>query len=236
MKQQPAYNFLRLSTLFLLLALSAAPALAQGLYLKEDAPDAIRLLPPPPTLGSPEDTADRDEAFRVYSTHTAEQFTTGKEQENLTIFHLTTSVAWFQPGKCPKTEALFLEVEKEAGRIGRAAKQLWKRPRPYKADPARFTEVVEHEANPSYGYPSGHATRATLFALLLVELFPEHRDEILAKGRESGWLRVQGGVHTPLDIYAGRTLGQSLANAFLKNQAFQADLAEAKKEIAAAKP
>ena len=113
---------------------------------------------------------------------------------------------------------------------------VWKRPRPYIADPVRFDKVIEPDPNATPTYPSGHATRATLYALILVELFPEHRDEILAKARESGWLRVQGGVHTPLDIFAGRTLGQAIAQAFLRNPEFQHDLAEVKAEIAAAKP
>lgn len=225
---------LKFSAIALLIALASAPLWASGPYLKGDAPDAVRLLPAPPAVGSPEDVADREEAFRIYSAHTQEQFALGVEQQNLTIFHLTAGIPWFQPGRFPKTEALFHDVELEAGRIGRAAKQLWQRPRPYKADPERFSTVVEHEENPSPGYPSGHATRATVYAFLLAELFPEHREEILAKARESGWLRVQGGVHTPLDIYAGRTLGQALAQAFLHNPDFLRDFAEVKAELAAA--
>lgn len=224
----------KIHTFWLLLVLATATSFATGPYLKTNAPDAAVLLPPPPPLGSPEDEADRDEAFRIYSSHTPEQFALGEEQQDLTIFHLSAKIVpWFQAGKFPKTESLFREVEAEASQANRAAKQLWKRPRPYMADPVRFSHVVEHEENPSPGYPSGHATRATLYALLLSELFPEHREALLAKGRESGWLRVQGGVHTPLDIYAGRTMGQALAHALLENPAFQADLAGAKAEIAA---
>lgn len=229
------FNNFKLNVFCLILAFIAAPLWAGGSYLKNDAPDAVRLLPPPPAPGSPEDVADRDEAFRIYSAHTPEQFALGVEQQNLTVFHLTGSIPWFQPGKFPKTEALFREVEIEAGKIGRAAKQLWRRPRPYSADPVRFSKVVEHEENPSPGYPSGHATRATVYGLLLAELFPDHRNEILTAARESGWLRVQGGVHTPLDIFAGRTLGQALAQAFLHNPDFLRDFNEAKEEIAAAK-
>ena len=82
---------------------------------------------------------------------------------------------------------------------------------------------------------SGHSTRGTLFALLLAELLPEKRDAILDKGRESGWLRVLGGVHYPTDVFAGRVLGQGLAREFLASPAFQHDFAEVKAELAAAK-
>jgi acid phosphatase (class A) len=210
---------------------------AAGPYLGIDAPDALALLPPPPAVGSVEDRVDRDTAFRVYSNHTAEEATLGKTEENLTIFHLTPSVgSWFHAGKCPKTEALFKQVETESNVIARKGKIQWKRLRPYVAEPARFPDAIEHEPSPSASYPSGHATRATVYALLLVELFPEQREAILAKGRESGWIRVQGGVHTPLDIYAGRTLGQALAQAFLRSPAFQHDFAEVKAELAANRP
>jgi len=221
----------------LFIALTAGSLQASGPYLGSDAPDAIALLPPPPPAGSPEDVADRDMAFRVYSAHTPEQFALGVAEERLSIYQLTTAVgSWFQAGKFPKTEALFKQVEAELYPIAKRAKQEWKRPRPYIADPVRFTDVIEHETNPSPGYPSSHATRGALYSLLLVELFPEHRDAILAKGREAGWLRVQGGVHTPIDTYAGRTLGQAVAQALLRSPSFQRDLAEAKAEIAAAKP
>ena len=219
------------------LVLAAGSLQATGPYLGSDAPDAVALLPPPPPAGSPEDVADREMAFRVYSTHTPEQFALGVAEEKLSIYQLTPSVgSWFQTGKFPKTDALFKQVEAELYPIAKRAKLEWKRPRPYVADPARFTDVIEHEEKPSPGYPSSHATRGALYSLLLVELFPEQRDAILAKGREAGWLRVQGGVHTPIDTYAGRTLGQAVAQALLRNSVFQHDLAEAKAEIAAARP
>ena len=69
---------------------------------------------------------------------------------------------------------------------------------------------------------------------MLAEVFPARRDAILAKGREYGWARVVGGVHTPLDIYTGRILAYELAQAFLHDPAFQEDLADVKAEVAAA--
>jgi len=229
----------RYPVLFVLIffVLATGSLQAMGPYLGSDAPDAITLLPPPPPAGSPEDVADREMAFRVYSAHTPEQFALGVAEERLSIYQLTPSVGpWFQAGKFPKTDALFKQVEAELYPIAKRAKQEWKRPRPYVADPARFNDVIEHEDKPSPGYPSSHATRGALYSLLLVELFPEQRDAILAKGREAGWLRVQGGVHTPIDTYAGRTLGQAVAHALLRSPAFQHDLAEAKAEIAATRP
>ncbi|MFT3783107.1 MAG: phosphatase PAP2 family protein [Nibricoccus sp.] len=219
----------------LLFACLLTPLAAAGPYLSSnELPDASKLLPPPPAPGSPEDIADRESAYHVYAAHTPEQFANASDQQQLTPFHLTAKVVpWFQPGKFPKTEALLKQVQTESYAVSQQAKRLWNRPRPYVAEPNRFNPVIDKETKPTPSYPSGHAIRATLFASILAELFPEHREAIYEKAAESGWLRVMGGVHTPLDIFAGRTLGQATAQAFLKSEAFQKDLLEAKAELAA---
>ena len=84
-----------------------------------------------------------------------------------------------------------------------------------------------------YGYPSAHSTRGTVQALLLAELFPEHKEAILEIGRHLGWDRVLLGKHFPTDIYAGRVMGQALVRELLASPAFQNDLAEAKTEVQA---
>lgn len=99
--------------------------------------------------------------------------------------------------------------------------------------PADFPDAIEHEEMTDYSYPSGHSTRGTVFAFVLAELFPAQREAILARGREAGWLRVQGGVHYPSDILAGRVLGLAIGHALMRSPAFQADLAAARAELAA---
>jgi acid phosphatase (class A) len=212
---------------------AAAPLCAAGPYLHGF--DPIALLPPPPPLGTAEDVADRESTLRIYTARTPEEIARGKSEHTVTIFAFTPAIGpFFLPGKFPKTEALFREVEAETKKIVNTAKNTWKRPRPFVADPARFTEPGDPEKSP--GYPSGHSTRGTAFALLLAEIFPERREAILAKGRDIGWVRVEIGVHTPLDIYGGRVLGQALAREFLHSPAFQADLAAARAEVAADSP
>jgi acid phosphatase (class A) len=221
------------ATAVLLFLLAAAGARADGPYLHGF--DAVALLPPPPALRSPEDKVDRETAFRVYSTRTPEEVATAKAEHKVTIFAFAPAIGpFFTPARFPRTEALFKEVDAEAKPVIDGAKDTWKRPRPFVADPARFTEPGDPEKSPDY--PSGHSTRGTLFALLLAEIFPGQREAILAKGRDIGWVRVEIGVHTPLAIYGGRVLGQALAETFLRDPAFQADLAAAKAEAAAAQP
>lgn len=219
------------------LFVSAPLRAAEPKYLGAGQSDAVLLLAPPPATGSAEDAADLETARRVYAARQPDERARAAGEVTLTIFHFAPAIGpWFVPGKFPKTEALFQEVEAEAKIVTNAAKKHWQRIRPYHVDPTRFPDAIEHEERTDYSYPSGHSTRGTTFALLLAELFPEKREAILAKGRDSGWLRVLGGVHYPTDIYAGRVLGQALARDFLRIDAFRRDLAAARIELAAAKP
>ena len=228
---KPARSHFRIAAL--LFTLAAAWARADGPYLHGF--DAIALLPPPPALHSPEDQVDRETAFRVYSERTADEIATGKAEHKVTIFAFAPAIGpFFTAARFPRTDALFKEVDAEAKQVIDGAKGTWKRPRPFVADPARFTEPGDPEKTPDY--PSGHSTRGTVFSILLAEIFPNRREAILAKGRDIGWVRVEIGVHTPLAIYSGRVLGQALAEKFLRDPAFQADLAAAKAEAVAANP
>jgi acid phosphatase (class A) len=225
---------LRLTLLGLLAFLATGLSAA---YLPAGVPDATALLAPPPVAGSAEDKLDLENAVTVHQAATADQLTRSADENTLTIFHFAPAIGpWFTPGKFPKTEALFKEVEAEAKQVTDGAKKFYQRPRPYHVVPDRFPRAIEHEDATHYSYPSGHSTRGSVFALLLAQLFPGDREALLAKGRESGWLRVQGGVHYPTDIYAGRVLGQELARDFLASAQFKADLAAARAELAAATP
>ncbi len=202
-------------------------------YLAPAAVDAISLLPPPPAIDSGERAAELETAFRIYSSATPEEHARAIDEVKFSVFHFAPVVgAWFVPAQCPKTEALFDQIQTEARTIAKMGKNHWQRIRPYHADPARFSHAVEHEDRTDYSYPSGHSTRGVAYALLLAEIFPEKRDALLAKGYETGWLRVKGGVHFPTDVYAGRVLGQALARAFLASPSFQKDFDAVKEELA----
>ena len=227
---------MKLRQLLPLLGLSAllAAGLSAG-YLPAGAPDTIALLAPPPNPGSGEDRQDLESTYAVYQAATPAELELSRDENKLTIFHYAPVIGpWFVPGKFPRTEALFKQVEAEAKAATDGAKKFYKRPRPYHVAPERFPHSVEHEDPTHYSYPSGHSTRGTVFAFLLAELFPDKREALLAKGREAGWLRVQGGVLYPTEVYAGRVLGQELARDFLRSPEFQADLVAVRAELAAA--
>jgi acid phosphatase (class A) len=116
--------------------------------------------------------------------------------------------------------------------FGAIAKDYFQRKRPYRED-SRIQPLGQRDDE--CAYPSGHATRGILCAMILVQLDPGRAEKLLERGREIGWDRVIGGVHHPSDIVAGRVLGQAVARALMKSPAFQADLQEAKQEYEALK-
>lgn len=217
-------------TLCLLLSI-AAPLFADTAYLAPGHPDGVALLAPPPAAGSAEETADLAAARAAFQARTPEEKARAIKDSTLS-FSLFAPVIGrvFQPGKLPKTEALLLKVKKEIGEAIDIPKDHWKRLRPYQID----EQLSLGKPEPSFGYPSGHSTRGTVYASLLAELFPEKREAILAIGRDIGWDRVLIGKHFPTDIYAGRVLGKAIMRELLASPAFVRDLAEAKAEVEAA--
>lgn len=213
----------------------AAPAAYQ--YLSATQPDLLHFLPSPPAAGSAEDKADLENTYAVHRTAAAADLARAADENTLTVFHFAPVIGpWFRPGKLPLTEKLFKAIEGDAKKSVDDAKKFWHRPRPYHLAPARFPHAIENEDMKHYSYPSGHSTRGTLFALVLAELFPDKREALQAKGQDTGWLRIVGGVHYASDVYAGRMAGRLLADELLRQPGFQRDLAAVRAELTAAKP
>ncbi len=85
-------------------------------------------------------------------------------------------------------------------------KHLIARPRPFQV----LADVVSREPLVhGYGFPSGHAAMATLMALSVYRFLPKAHAKLIV----AGWIvlvcisRVYLGVHAPLDVIAGASLG-----------------------------
>jgi len=217
----------------LLLALPRLPAASQPRYLPADFPDAAALLPPPPDAGSAEAAADLATTRNISRARTPAQVAEASAEIKLTVFSFAAAIGpWFEAARLPRTEAFFRAIDADVRLVTDAGKAHFQRPRPYAADPA----IVPLATEATFSYPSGHATRGTVFALVLAELFPDRREALLRIGREVGWHRIIAGVHYPSDILAGRVWGQAIARALLQNPQFRRDLAEVQAELAGAQP
>ncbi|HEX4000791.1 MAG TPA: phosphatase PAP2 family protein [Pirellulales bacterium] len=225
---------MKLRTAAIAVALSLTCAIAaraeRPSYFSPSAVDAIKLLP-----GFP--AADSDEAheelllMRVMQRHrTEEQVARCESEVNLSVDAFKSVLGpWCTSDNLPQLSKLFKALAKDSKPFSDAAKDHFKRPRPAKEDP-QIHVPIKNET--TYAYPSGHSTRGTMYALILAELAPAHREALLDRGREIGWDRVVAGLHHPSDIYGGRVFGQALAESLLADPKFKDELAVLKKELA----
>lgn len=224
------------ATLFLSAIASAAPhTAASDIYLTpEQVHQVLAILPPPSAPGTAEDLADRAATDRAFAARAASDFNAALQEEKFDAFAFASDIGpGFRADRLPHVAALFKEAEHETKEAVGESKNHWMRlrPCPPESDCAKNPQEAKKR---SYGYPSGHASRATVDALLLAQLFPQDAEALMQHARDIGWHRVVKGVHTLQDIYGGRVFGQSLADAMLTSAAMQRDLAAARAELRAA--
>jgi acid phosphatase (class A) len=226
--------FPRLLPVLLSLAVAATPLRAQEKerhYLPAGRPDFAALLAPPPLPGSAEQAADLAEVSAIVHACSSNDAALAMSEKKFTITNFAPAIGPFlQAGRFPKTEAFVERVEKDAAAAGDAAKDYWKRPRPFVVDPSLASGKLEK----TFSYPCGHATEGMVMAFVLADLFPDRQNEILAFGRDLGWRRLWIGRHYATDVYAGRALAQAIVRELKASPEFQKDLAEARSEIATA--
>jgi acid phosphatase (class A) len=224
-----------LTLLLLAPSLAAASDAHTKTYLSDAQVSAVMAaLPAPSAPGSAEDKADYAATDRAFADRSATDFEQAKKEEKFNAFDFAAVIGpGFQADKLPHVAALFKEAEEETKEAVDLSKNHWKRPRP--CPPAsECASNPEKAAKKSFGYPSGHSSKATVDAILLAQLFPQDADALMQHAHDIGWRRVVKGVHTLQDIYAGREFGTALATDMLASPTLQHDLAAAREELRAA--
>ncbi len=206
-----------------------ADAIAKGgHFVKADRFDIATLLPAPPAPGSLAAETDLEAVLAAQTWRTPEQVAWAKLIEHDNAFnHASVLGAWFTRENLPRTAEFLRDVTDDVNAVGALTKILHARPRPPLVD-ARVTPVVGLPASGSY--PSGHATRAYVWALALAEIFPEQREALLERAHRASWGRVIGGVHFPSDTISGRILAEAVMAELKKSAAFRAAVGECRAE------
>jgi acid phosphatase (class A) len=207
-----------------LIIVSAASA-AHLHYLSPDAIQIASLLTDPPPADSFEQQCELNEVKQIHAVRTAADIARAKSESDLTVFAFTNVISPdFTADHDPKTAAFFADVASDAKYFEKEGKKYWNRPRPPINDPSLKPDKEE-------SYPSGHSTRATAMAEILMEIFPDKKSVLESRAQQIGWDRVILGVHYPSDIHAGRVLGHAIAHALLANPHFQKDLDAVRREL-----
>lgn len=207
------------------------PKKDQPLYLNPDAYDLHALLGEPPARGSAEETRDLDQIVELQAHLDPVEKARGQSEEQFKVDVFADVLGQgFDKEHLPLTFKLLGETGHDVAVVTRRAKATWKRPRPPLVDP-RVHSILKLPTDPSY--PSGHTTASRALALVLGELAPDYRKDLIARADLVGRDRVLMGVHYPSDVAAGQKLGTQLAKDLLANPAFQARMGPAKAELQA---
>ncbi len=209
-------------------------------YLSVNPLDGTRVLGPPPAPDSPHGRADRTTFEETRKLEGSPRWRTAIVDNDLwgggalKRFSCALGVE-LDARSTPVTWKILHRVELDVRTVGTPAKNAFNRPRPLIGNDAPICVPREDWMKTNSSYPSGHSTTTWSWGLILTELAPARADPLLQVGREGGESRVICGVHYPSDVEAGRTLGAALVARLHAEPAFAADMAAAKREIAAAK-
>ncbi len=194
--------------------------------------DLRRILPPPPAAGSPQERAELDVLLRIQAHRTPKEAARARKDATIDVLAFADALGG-PPGalttvRLPLTLALLRHVGVDEAAILDPAKDEFGRPRPFTVEP-RLHPVIARPR--SLSYPSGHSTWAYTTALVLADMVPERRRQLLARAQEYAYDRSVAGVHYPSDVEAGKLAGTALAAALFTCRPFDHEEAAARAEL-----
>ncbi|AYD00758.1 phosphatase PAP2 family protein [Neorhizobium sp. NCHU2750] len=192
------------------------------------------LLPPPPANDSAKTKQEIGQLLTIQVTRTPEMEARAQADAHEEIWRFADVVdnPKFATENLPKFSAFFDRILATSDAVVDPAKDVWKRTRPHLLYPDLIKPVVP--LSKSGSYPSGHTTTGTLMAVVLSDMLPEKKQQIMARGWEYGWNRVIGGIHYPSDIEAGRISGIAIAQTIMQHEDYREEYAAAKAELRSA--
>ncbi|HEX5170552.1 MAG TPA: phosphatase PAP2 family protein, partial [Cyclobacteriaceae bacterium] len=165
-----------------------APGLLQGYLSKEELPNSLLLIPPPPQEGSIAFALDQEYAKKAVETKDTARFV---QATNDAILYFPAAVKSFESTvgieisetKTPELYVLMRRVLTDAALATYAAKIHYKRKRPFMVNNTPIcTPEDETLLRKDGSYPSGHAAVGWAWALVFCEIFPAKTDAILQRG------------------------------------------------------
>ena len=189
----------------------------------------VERIPPPPKEGDAADLSDLEYVLAVQSTATPEQIAHAKKTAKLDPFEIFSEVLGpgFTEEKYPLTGQLLQDVKKTGESVKEGLKAHYARKRPVDAH-EKDGVLCYVPRDTSFSYPSGHALRGWLAALVLAQLDPSKKHQLLNCGAMVGWDRVVAGVHYQTDAIASRAVGRLIFNQLMADPSFKAELEKVK--------
>ena len=191
------------------------PLEAPAFLSEKELPDHSKYIPAPPEVGS--EAFKNDEYYYRWGkeqrlTPRAAQAALDEDQWTSKAFSAAAGFT-ISPKDCPENH--------------------YKRTRPFVQfeEPSLIPEADKSYAA-SYSYPSGHSVRGWVYALTLALVVPDSTEALIHRATEYAMNRLICGRHYKSDIDASLVEATAVMSRLLSNEAFQAQLARARKEYA----
>jgi len=215
--------------LLLLVIGSAAQAEDAKPFVTNKDIDLTMILPPPPANDSAQTKAELGEVLTLQVTRTPEMVAGAVADSDENVWRFANVMGPnFNKEKLPKFSAFFDRVVETEGAVVDPAKDVWKRPRPH-----QLSDLVKPavKLSSSGSWPSGHATVGTMMGIILADMVPEKRAEIMARAAEYAHNREVGGIHYASDVEMGKISGSVIAAVLLNRDDFKAEYEVARAEL-----
>ena len=215
--------------LLLLVIGSAARAEDAKPFVTNKDIDLTMILPPPPANDSAQTKAELGEVLTLQVTRTPEMAASAVADSEENVWRFANVMGPnFNKEKLPKFSAFFDRVVETEGAVVDPAKDVWKRPRPH-----QLSDLVKPavKLSSSGSWPSGHATVGTMMGIILADMVPEKRAEIMARAAEYAHNREVGGIHYASDVEMGKISGSVIAAVLLNRDDFKAEYEVARAEL-----
>jgi acid phosphatase (class A) len=202
-------------------------------YLSGNTAEFVRQFAAPPSRDSPQTRSELDELLELQRLRTPDEVAAAQADRQTRVEKFFPALGLdAQQADLHLTRRLAQRVEDDVRRYVRAAKDEFRRLRPYEIEP-RIAPCIDNVAD-DLSYPSGHASFGYAMAYLLSEMVPERRDALLHRADQFARQRMVCGVHFRSDIEAGRAGARWLEHAFNESAEYRHDRSAAAHELRAA--
>jgi acid phosphatase (class A) len=174
------------------------------------------LLMPPPADDTEVSIAELHELQDLQTLRTRAQAEHAGDDHKESVARFLGEIGIVISGKPRATIEFFECIADSTEKAIKDAKGSFSRTRPYKYPNNNLHVLKDISGDDSPSYPSGHATYGMVVGLLLAEMLPEKKREIIRRIEDFGYSRMLSGVHFRSDVYAGQIAGAVIVASFFK--------------------
>jgi acid phosphatase (class A) len=186
----------------------------------------------PPAPDSADTRRELDELLAMQAVRTTDQASAARADRKTEIEKFYPALGLSAKPSLPKLQRLAERVEDDVRIYVRAAKDHFRRLRPYEIEP-RIEPCID-DVRGDLSFPSGHSAYGWSMAYLLSDLVPERSAALQERAEEFARQRMICGVHFRSDVEAGRIAARRLLDEMKQDPGFRAEESAAAAEVRAA--